>query len=75
MRTFTVTQFTEINVNGQKATIADLKTRMTANVTMGTDPSRASESMPKALPGKETGKTSKEEGRISDHRVTTNERQ
>jgi len=41
-RTFIVTQFTEINVNGQKATIADLKPGMTANVTMATDPSRAS---------------------------------
>jgi len=41
-RTFTVTQFTEINVNGQRATIGDLKPGMTANVTMATDPSRAS---------------------------------
>ena len=40
-RTFTVTQFTEINVNGQKATIADLKPGMTANVTIATDPARA----------------------------------
>jgi hypothetical protein len=41
-RAFTITQFTEINVNGQKATIADLKPGMTVNVTIGTDPSRAS---------------------------------
>jgi hypothetical protein len=41
-RAFTITQFTEINVNGQKATIADLKPGMTASVTIGTDPSRAS---------------------------------
>ena len=41
-RTFTITQFTEINVNGQKATVADLKPGMTVSVTLGTDPSRAS---------------------------------
>ncbi|SRR6266568_6296715 len=41
-KTFTVTQFTEINVNGQRATIGDLKPGMTANVTIATDPSRAS---------------------------------
>jgi hypothetical protein len=41
-RTFTITQFTEINVNGQKATIADLKPGMTANVTIGMDPAYAS---------------------------------
>src|SRR5437667_9854401 len=41
-RTFTVTQFTEINVNGQKATIADVKQVMTANVIIATDPARAS---------------------------------
>ena len=41
-RTFTVTQFTEINVNGQKANIGDLKPGMTAKVTIATDPSRAS---------------------------------
>jgi hypothetical protein len=40
-RTFIVTQFTEINVNGQRATIADLKSGMTANVTIGTDPTHA----------------------------------
>jgi len=41
-RTFTITQFTEINVNGQKATIGDLKPGMTAKVTIATDPLRAS---------------------------------
>ena len=41
-KTFTVTQFTEINVNGQKANIGDLKPGMTAKVTIATDPSRAS---------------------------------
>jgi hypothetical protein len=40
-RTFTVTQFTEINVNGQRASIADLKPGMTVNLTIGVDPSRA----------------------------------
>jgi hypothetical protein len=40
-RTFTVTQFTEISVNGQRASIADLKPGMTVNVTIGIDPSRA----------------------------------
>jgi hypothetical protein len=41
-RAFKITQFTEINVNGQKATMADLKPGMTVNVTIGTDPTRAS---------------------------------
>jgi hypothetical protein len=41
-KTFTITQFTEINVNGQKATVADLKPGMTVTVTIGIDPSRAS---------------------------------
>jgi hypothetical protein len=40
-RTFTITQFTEINVNGQRATIADLKPGMTVSVTIGMDPSHA----------------------------------
>jgi hypothetical protein len=41
-RAFTVTQFTEITVNGQRASIADLKPGMTVNVTIGMDPSQAS---------------------------------
>ena len=41
VRTFTVTQFTEISVNGQRASIADLKPGMTVSVTIGVDPSRA----------------------------------
>jgi hypothetical protein len=41
-RTFIITQFTEINVNGQRATIADLKPSMTVSVTIGMDPTRAS---------------------------------
>jgi hypothetical protein len=40
-RTFIVTPFTEINVNGQKATIADLKSGMRVDVTIGIDPTRA----------------------------------
>ena len=41
-KTLTINQFTEINVNGQRATAADLKPGMTVNVTLGTDPSKAS---------------------------------
>ena len=41
-RTFIVTQFTEINVNGQRAAVADLKPGMTVSVTIGVDPTRAS---------------------------------
>ena len=41
-RTFIITQFTEINVNGQKAAVADLKPGMTVSVTIGVDPTRAS---------------------------------
>ncbi len=41
-RTFVMTQFTEINVNGQRATVADLRPGMVVNVTMDTDPTRAS---------------------------------
>ena len=40
-RTFTITQFTEINVNAQRATAADLKPGMTVTITMATDPTRA----------------------------------
>jgi hypothetical protein len=41
-KTFTISQFTEINVNGLRATIADLKPGMSVSVTLGTDSSRAS---------------------------------
>lgn len=41
-KTLTITQFTEINVNGRKATAAELKPGMVVNVTLGTDPSKAS---------------------------------
>jgi len=40
-RTLTITQFTEIQVNGQRATAADLKPGMTVSFTLGTDPSKA----------------------------------
>ena len=40
-RAFTITPFTEINVNGQRANVADLKPGMTVNVTIGLDPSHA----------------------------------
>jgi hypothetical protein len=41
-RAFTITRFSEILVNGQKATMVDLKPGMTVNVTIGVDPSQAS---------------------------------
>ena len=41
-RTLTINQFTEINVNGRRATVAELKAGMTVNVTLGTDPLKAS---------------------------------
>ncbi|HEV2804015.1 MAG TPA: hypothetical protein VGW57_03695 [Chthoniobacterales bacterium] len=41
-KTLTITQFTEINVNGRKATAAELKPGMAVNVTLGTDPTKAS---------------------------------
>ena len=41
-KTLGITQFTEITVNGRKATAAELKPGMTVNVTLGTDPTKAS---------------------------------
>ena len=41
-KTLGINQFTEIMVNGQKATAAELKPGMTVQVTLGTDPSKAS---------------------------------
>jgi hypothetical protein len=41
-KTLTITQFTEITVNGQRGTAADLKPGMTVTITLGTDPSKAS---------------------------------
>lgn len=40
-KTLTINQFTEIMVNGQKATAADLKPGMIVNVTLATDPTKA----------------------------------
>jgi hypothetical protein len=57
MRTFTVSRFTEINVNGQRATIADLKPGMTVNVTIGMDPSYASRIVATGLPVERTRKS------------------
>ena len=41
-KTLTINQFTEITVNGQKATAAELKPGMAVTVTLGTDPTKAS---------------------------------
>ena len=41
-KTLTITQFTEINVNGRRANVTDLKPGMTVSITLGTDPSQAS---------------------------------
>lgn len=41
-KTVAITQFTEITVNGQKATAAELKPGMAVTVTLGTDPTKAS---------------------------------
>jgi hypothetical protein len=40
-RTLIITQFTEIIVNGIRATAAELKPGMNVSVTLGTDPTRA----------------------------------
>ena len=41
-KTLGITQFTEITVNGQKATVADLKPGMKVSVAISTDSSKAS---------------------------------
>lgn len=41
-KTFSISQFTEITVNGQRATVADLKPGMHATVALGTDATKAS---------------------------------
>src|SRR2546423_423163 len=41
-KTLTITQFTEINVNGRKATVAELKPGMIVDVALGTDATKAS---------------------------------
>ena len=50
-KTLTVTQFTEITVNGQRASVADLKPGMTVSITIGTDPSRAARINATGVPG------------------------
>ena len=40
-KTLGITQFTEITVNGQKATAAELKPGMNVTVALGTDPTKA----------------------------------
>ena len=42
MRTFAITQFTEITVKGQRAKLADLQPGMAVSVTLGTDPTKLS---------------------------------
>jgi hypothetical protein len=49
-RAFTITRFSEITVNGQKATIADLKPGMSVSVTIGVDPSQASRVVATGVP-------------------------
>jgi hypothetical protein len=49
-RTFVITQFTEINVNGQRGAVADLKAGMTVSVTIGVDPTRASRVVATGVP-------------------------
>jgi hypothetical protein len=41
-KTLVITQFTEINVNGQRATAADLKPGMTVTFAVSTDATKAS---------------------------------
>jgi hypothetical protein len=41
-KTLTVTQFTEITVNGQKATMAELKPGMVVSIVLGSSPTQAS---------------------------------
>src|SRR5437764_11663294 len=41
-KTLTITQFTEIKVNGRKATVAELKPGMIVDVALGTDATKAS---------------------------------
>jgi hypothetical protein len=49
-RAFTITRFSEITVNGQRATIADLKPGMIVSVTIGVDPSQASRVVATGVP-------------------------
>jgi hypothetical protein len=51
-RAFTVTRFSEVMVNGQKASITDLKLGMSVSVTIGVDPSQASRVVATGVPAK-----------------------
>jgi hypothetical protein len=50
-RAYTITRFSEVTVNGQKATIADLKPGMAVSVTIGVDPTQASRVVASGAPG------------------------
>jgi hypothetical protein len=50
-RAFTITPFSEITVNGQRATIANLKPGMAVSITIGVDPSQASRVVATGVPG------------------------
>jgi hypothetical protein len=41
-RTLTITQFTEINVNGRRTAVTDLQPGMTVSFVISTDPTKAS---------------------------------
>lgn len=51
-RAYTITRFSEVMVNGQKAAVADLKPGMTVSVTIGVDPSQASRVVATGAPDK-----------------------
>jgi hypothetical protein len=40
LRLYTISPFTEVTVNGRRATIADLKPGMKVSITLGTDPTK-----------------------------------
>src|SRR3954452_19466180 len=42
MKTYAITQFTEITVKGQRARLTDLQPGMMVSVTLGTDPTKLS---------------------------------
>jgi hypothetical protein len=50
-RAYTITRFSDVLVNGQKATIADLRPGMAVSVTIGVDPSQASRVVATGAPG------------------------
>jgi hypothetical protein len=58
-KTFTISQFTEIYLNGQKASIAELKRGMVVSVRQATDPTRASRIDANGAPAEDHGKKKK----------------